>query len=248
MNQPKGKIQVIKIGSNCIIKDRSINYGIVKKIGYEIAELIKEESWQPILIVSGAVGLGMNLLGYQEKPKERIVLQRCAGIGQKELMQLWDFGFKGYALTSQFLLTYHNFSNPQEIENIKNCLLDDVENDIVPLVNYNDKVDWQEVAKDNDEMAADIAVYLKASTFVILTSVDGLLNKGRVIAEIKLSEMEKYKDLCQGAGKYGTGGFLTKLEAAKKATANGTECIIGNVEYKLRDLIRGKVPRTRVSC
>lgn len=243
----KEKIQVIKIGSNCIIKDGSVDYGVVKKIGYEVAELIKEENWQPILVVSGAVGLGMNLLGYKEKPKERIVLQRCAGIGQKELMRVWDIGFEGYVLTSQFLLTYHNFNNPSEIENIRNCLLDDLENGIVPLVNYNDKVDWQEVAKDNDEMASDIAVYLKASSLIILTSVDGLLDEKRVIREITLGDIKKYQELCRGSGRYGTGGFLTKLEAAKKAATCGVECLIGNVKYKLRDLIKGKVPRTRVS-
>jgi glutamate 5-kinase len=165
-----------------------------------------------------------------------------------ELMQAWDIGFKDYALTSQVLLTYHNFSNPSEIENIRKCLLDDIENGIVPLVNYNDKVDWQEVAKDNDKMAADIAICLKASQLIILTSVDGLLNGEKVIKEIKLNEMEKYMEFCYESGKYGTGGFLTKLEAAKKVTTCGIECVIGNIKYKLKDIIKGKVPRTKISC
>jgi glutamate 5-kinase len=76
------KIQIIKIGSSCIINNNSVNYEIINKIGREVAELINEKFWYPILVVSGAVGLGMNLLGYQEKPKEKVVLQRCAGIGQ----------------------------------------------------------------------------------------------------------------------------------------------------------------------
>ena len=235
-------LQVIKIGSKCIIKNGNVDYGVVKRIGYETTELDENS----VLVVSGAIPLGMNLLGYKERPKDKKALQRCACVGQKELMQAYDIGFKGHAVTSQLLFTYHNFSNPEEEKNIEERLKDDVENGIVPLINYNDGIDAREITQDNDNLAAQIAIYCGAKRLLILTNdVDGLLDQdGRLITEVKIRDILRYKALCSGAGEYGTGGMKTKLEAAEMVVPKGIEMILGNVKYKIKNLINGTCSRT----
>lgn len=238
-------LQVIKVGSKCIIEDGKVNYGVVKKIGYETSELDEK----PILVVSGAIPLGMNILGYKEKPKDKEALQRCACVGQKELMQVYDIGFKGHAVTSQLLFTYHNFDNPEEEKNIEKRLKDDVENGIVSLINYNDGIDAREVTQDNDNLAARVAIYSSAKRLLILTNdVDGLLDRdGKLVAEINFKNIPQYKALCNSVGEYGTGGMKTKLEAAEIVVPEGIEMIIGNIKYKIKELIKGTCPRTTFS-
>ena len=239
-------IQVVKIGSTCIINGDGVDYGKAKKIGYEINELREEEGLNSLLVVSGSVPLGMRKLGYEKRPKDLLGLQRCAGVGQKELVHVYDIAFMGHADTAYLPLTYRNFENPEEVTNIENRLRDDIEHGIVTLVNFHDGVSLREITKDNDTLAADVAIYGKASRLLILTSeVDGLMERdGSLITEVSPDLIEKYKELCNGAGEDGTGGMKTKLEAAEIATKKGIEVVIANIGYKLKDILDGTVPRT----
>ena len=239
-------IQVVKIGSKCIINGDGVDYGKAKKIGYEINELREEQGINSLLVVSGSVPLGMRKLGYDERPTDVLGLQRCAGVGQKELVQVYDIAFKGHAETAYLPLTYRNFENQEEVANIENRLRDDIEHGIVTLVNFHDGVSFRGITKDNDTLAADVALYGRASRLIILTSeVDGLMDRdGSLIAEVPPDMIEKYKELCNGAGQDGTGGMKTKIEAAEIATAKGIEVVIGNIRYKLKDILNGTVPRT----
>lgn len=236
---------VIKIGTQAIIKNNTVDYSVIRRLGLQILELRRKKNLQVILVVSGSIGLGMNVLGCEERPKEKIILQRCAGVGQIELMNVYTFEFRKLGLiTSQYLITYHNLESPEEVENIRKNIADDISQGIVPLVNYNDKVDWQEITRDNDELSAIIALLSGASKLLILTIVDGFMEKGSVIPEIRINEIEARKKLCEGTNSYGTGGFETKLEAAKITVSKGIDCIIGNIKYPIENLLDGKVPRT----
>lgn len=231
------------------MKNNTVNSGIIEKIGSEIKELKKKRAIEPIFVVSGSIGLGMKILGYKERPKEQIILQRCAGVGQIELMNVYTAAFRRFNLiTSQYLLTYHNLVFAEESETICKNIKDDVSNGIILLVNYNDRVDWQETVMDNDKLAAKIALVAKAGKLLILTNgVNGLMDNKNLISEVKLSDIEKCKKLCNGAGEYGTGGFETKLEAARIVVSNGIECVIGNINYRIEDLLEGTVPRTVIA-
>ncbi len=238
------ELQVVKIGSSSIIKNNEVDYGAVKRIGYELTQLKEEENIYSILVVSGAIPLGMKILGYNRKPTDKITLQRCACVGQKELMAVYDIGFKGHAITSQLLLTYHNLSNKEEEKNVEQRLKDDISQGIVTLINYNDGVDMQEIKLDNDRLAALIAKYINAKRLLMLSSVDGLEDeKGEITKEIR-KITPRIKRLCRGANHIGTGGMTTKFEAAEITMKNGIEMILGNIKYKIRDLIYGNCPRT----
>lgn len=237
---------VIKLGTGCTIKNGSVDFDIIRRIGRQILELREKKNLRSILVVSGSIGLGMRILGYEERPREKIILQRCAGVGQIELMKVYSTGFSEFGLiASQYLLTYHNFVSGEEKENLKKNIKDDVLQGIVPIINYNDKVDWQEITRNNDKLSANVALLNNASLLLILTdSVEGLIVDGNLIKEVKINEIDGYKRLCNDISKYGTGGFEAKLDAAKIVVPSGIKCVIGNVNYRIEDLLEGSVPRT----
>lgn len=245
----KQKIIVVKVGTKSIIEDGIVKNEKIYAIAKEIVKIKKEKNISTILVVSGAVELGRIILGLKEKPQEKIALQRCAGVGQIELMKIWSDGFKKQkAVLSQYLLTYQNLESGKEQENIIRNLHDDIACGIIPIVNFNDKVDPQEVALDNDRLSAKIASYASADELLILTNdVDGLMDRDNLVREIDARKIEKYKKLCNGAGKSGTGGMKTKLEAAEIFAKNGGECVIGNINNKIESLLDGSSPRTRIT-
>ncbi|MFZ2970209.1 MAG: hypothetical protein WA063_03620 [Minisyncoccia bacterium] len=244
----KQKIIVVKIGTKSIIEDGIVKNKRINVMAEEIIKIKKDKNISAVLVVSGAVELGRAILGLKEKPKEKIALQRCAGVGQIELMKIWSDGFKKQkAILSQYLLTYQNLESEKEQENIIRNLHDDIACGIIPIVNFNDKVDSQEVALDNDRLSAKIAIYSGASSLLILTNdVDGLMEADDLVGEVDTEDIEKYKKLCTGAGKSGTGGMRTKLEAADIFAQNGGECIIGNINNKIGSLLSGSSSGTRI--
>jgi len=240
---------VIKIGASTIFNGDEVYYRTVKKISYEVDHLIHEHNIKPVLVVSGAVPLGMHRLNYKERPIDKKILQRCACVGQKDLMVTYDLAFKGYEPISQLLFTYDDLSNPEREKNIEERIRDDIDNDIITLINYNDGIDKSEVSFDNDTFGALIANYAKASKYLIVTTVDGLYDKkGNLLEHISKIDNNLY-GLCNGANKYGIGGMKTKIDAAKICLENNIEMIIGNVKkYTLKELLLGdgtkKIKRT----
>ncbi|MBI2129679.1 hypothetical protein HYU07_05575 [Candidatus Woesearchaeota archaeon] len=215
--------QVVKIGASSIIKNGKADQAILKHIAYDVNKL-SEEGTHSILVVSGAIKLGMHILGYEKQPAndDILALQRCACVGQKELMKEYDKAFDGYATISQLLVTFHNLEYLKEEKNIENRIKDDVMHGIITLINYNDGIDSRgivlydkkkPVIRDNDLLAAQVAKYANASRLVILTNSDG---KGTM------------------------GNRETKEDAVKSAEAEGIEVIVGECAKGLYNLVTGK--------
>ncbi|MFA6096989.1 MAG: hypothetical protein WC788_05170 [Candidatus Paceibacterota bacterium] len=244
----KQKVIVVKVGTKCIIENGKVKQENIDSIAREIARIKKEKGASAILVVSGAVELGKNMLDLKERPKEKIGLQRCAGVGQVELLKAWSDGLgKEGIIPSQYLLTYSNFESEEEQQNIIANLRDDIENGIVPVINFNDKIDHKEVTLDNDRLSSKIAVYARAEALFILTNdVGGLMDSEGLVRSIKLDDIERYKKLCNGAGDSGTGGMRTKLEAAQEIAEKGGICVIANVNCAISDLLSGYSECTRI--
>ena len=250
-------LQVIKIGTSSVFRDGTIDYLVLSNLGYDLAKLRFERETASVLVVSGAIPLGMKEKGITTRPSDPIELQSCARVGQTKLMETYTLGLKqGYGrysqeksldlevLTSQFLPTYHQLDESIERRNIVTGLVYDTNQGIIPLVNYNDGVDPSEVTRDNDTLAARLAKALIAGRLVILTD-DGLqdaegkliLKVSEVTAEIKVLCRDKKSDLS-------TGSMLTKLEAADLLLKEGIPTIIGNTRYGLLELIENERIRT----
>lgn len=207
-------LQVVKIGASSIIKNGKAAQAILKGIAYDVHRLGKEGT-HSILVVSGAIKLGMHIMGDKKQPeKEDLVgLQMRSGVGQKELMIEYGKAFEGYATTSQLLLTFYDLNDPKREKSIENLIKKYIKHGIVPLINYNDGADFDGVAYDNDVLAGKIAKYAHAPRLVMLTNSD---RKGT------------------------RGNRETKEDAVKSAEAEGIEVIIGECDKGLYNLVTGK--------
>ncbi len=253
------QLQVVKIGTSSVFRNGSIDYGRLSGLGYDLAKLTLEKDTDSVLVVSGAVRLGMKEKGLTEKPKESSELQSCARVGQPLLMEAYARGLgQGYGtyvaadtsrqirlVVGQYLITYHNLDDTTEMRNIVDGIRHDVAGKIVPLVNYNDGVDPTEVSRDNDNIAARLTRALVADRLVIMTDVDGLLDREDNLVK-RVRAVDGYvKSLLRNEGT-GTGSMRTKLEAAELLLGVNIPTIIGNVNYGLMRLLEDEEIRTMV--
>src|SRR5690606_37782186 len=153
---------VIKIGSEAIVDGPN---GLKKEAIQQICEDVQfllEKDIEVVLISSGAIGLGRHFL----KPEKREAidfLQGASSLGQPRLFQKYLEGFQKLKKNcAQILLTHEDFKNRKRYRNAKNTLLKLLENKIVPILNENDTVSFNEITVgDNDHLAAITAQMLE---------------------------------------------------------------------------------------
>ncbi len=250
-------VQIVKIGTSSVFHDGTVDYTAISNLGYDLAQLRYGQDTSSVLVVSGAIPLGMKQRGMAKKPVDPTELQSVARVGQPLLVATYTKGLEqGYGryakergnslelVTAQYLVTYHNLDNAREMRNIVTGLNHDLSNGIVPLINYNDGVDPTEVTRDNDNLAARIAKALIADRLVVLTDVNGLLDaEGNLVTRVR--EITKEIMALAGDGN-GTGGMRTKLSAADSLLKEGIPTIIGNIGYGLLRIIQEEEIRTLI--
>ena len=223
---------VIKIGSSLLYSQKTkLDCGLVDEISSQVSDLIKEGK-EIMLVSSGAIALGMDVLKLSSRPKELSGLQAAAAVGQPELMEVYQKFFKAKQLNcAQVLLTWDDFNDRGRYLNAKNTLLKLVELGSVPIINENDTVSTDEIKfGDNDKLSSLVSILVEADLLIILSDIDGLLDKDkktvirvvdRITSGIKSLACPTDKKTC-------VGGMITKLEAADIAVASGIPCMIAN--------------------
>ena len=255
------EIIVVKFGSNCILtKDHDST--LIDRKGAEAAELMKTDQYHFVLVVSGAIALGKKVYGDNRKNEEipNLDLQAYATNGQLKLMDMYRDAFgrvfaKGcnQMFIAKNMMTNNWLNKTQRLstkglKHYGRLINRNLDLGSLSLINYDDSSDTSQLRKDNDTLAADVLKACGAHTLVILgRNYDGFIGAdGKVIGHI--SEVEKrHYDLCRGKSDNGTGGFKTKLDAARIVLKAGGTMIIGNIDFPLRDLLRGDVVRTEFS-
>lgn len=245
---------VIKIGTSVLTKPSGvINEVTIERIVDDVAELLNLGA-EAIIVTSGAIGAGLGRLKLQGRTiREK---QALASIGQSHLMGIYDKFFRKHnRLVAQVLLTSDDLAQRQRYLNARNTLLTLLSLDVVPVVNENDTVAVEEIKfGDNDRLSALVASKVEADQLVILTDVDGFFSadphaesKVKLIKEVEEITPE-LEEKASGSGTLrGTGGMVTKLEAAKIATASGITMYIanGNREGVLKKIWNGENPGTK---
>ena len=217
---------------------------------------LKNAGYEVIIVSSGAVSMGRGKAGVDERPAELSMKQALAAIGQCELMYTYDKYFGEYNHTvAQLLLTASNFTEPKQYENLISTMHKLLEMKVIPIINENDTVATQELKiGDNDTLGARVAVSVKADLLILLTDIDGLYtadpNKDPNAKRIPVvsSVTPEIEALAGDSGsKVGTGGMITKIEAAKIATNAGTDMVIANGKDPavLYEILEGKDVGTR---
>ncbi len=230
----KYKLLVIKIGSHLIDKGKE---SFIDSVAMQINEL-KNNGCKIIIVSSGAIATGIRQYKISKKPTRIAEKQAFAAIGQPLLMGKYIEIFKKYNITvAQILLTREDFNDRKRYLNIKNTLNFLLKLGVVPIINENDTVTYEEIKLgDNDTLSAIVAVKMDADILVLLTDVDGIydtdpsLNKdARLIKEIyNLDELKRCVVDSKSTFFCGTGGMRTKIEASKICMLSGIDVVIAN--------------------
>lgn len=251
----KAKRIVIKIGtSSLILSNGKINLSNIDDLAFVLSDL-NNKGYEVILVTSGAVGVGLNILGMQQKPVAIAQQQALASIGQVELMSLYTQMFHRYSQkVSQLLLTRDVTDYPESRENATNALNALLELDIIPIINENDVVsvdemDHQTKFGDNDKLGAIVSKLVDADLLIMLSDIDGLFDKNpniysdaQIFSEIH-EITDEIKAMAGGAGsRFGTGGMASKLAAAQILFEAQKEMVLSNGSRirEIRDIILGK--------
>jgi glutamate 5-kinase len=245
----------IKIGSNVITQsDGSLNEGRILRIVEDVAILFKQ-GIEVILITSGAVAAGRNVVTPSRKTDIVAARQIWAAIGQVKLMSSYQFLFGKYGIQAgQLLAAKESFRDRQHYLNMKNCIAAMIDNNVLPIVNENDAISINELMfTDNDELSGLISSMTDCDSLFILSNVDGVYTGA---PGEEGTELIKYVDETSGdldqfisheKSGFGRGGMITKCSIARKTASQGIDVFIANGtrDSIITDIIKGKnVPYT----
>ena len=246
---------VVKIGTSTLTHSTGhLNIRRIEQLCDCLSD-IKNAGHEVIMVSSGAIGMGVGKLGLQARPKDIPTKQAAAAVGQCELMYTYDKLFGEYNHTvAQLLITGDDVADDTRHQNFSNTLNRLLELGALPIINENDTVATAELGiGDNDTLAAIVAQSVKADLLVLLSDIDGLYTADpRKDPNAKLiSRVEKLDEsilaLAGVSGtNLGTGGMVTKLQAAKICMACGCDMIITNGKdpQNLYDIVDGKAVGT----
>jgi glutamate 5-kinase len=226
---------VIKVGSLSVTDETG---GVsMEKISRLITELeqLKKKGYIPILVSSGAINSGKTLIKKPEEKKMMISFQQAAAaVGQPLLMKAYvDACHNHESHCAQILVTHEDFKIRQRFLNIRNTINRLINNGILPIVNENDTVSFDEITVgDNDQLAVMVAQAIDAEKLILLTEADGLFNKNPKDPDaLRFDEIDFTDDFAgvKFAAKtsVGRGGMSTKIKAVRKLTPLGVDVIIG---------------------
>jgi len=226
---------VIKIGSALLTNDGlGLNHKGIDQWAGQMAEL-RQQGIEIVLVSSGAVAEGMSRLNWTTRPNALHELQAAAAIGQMGLVQAYESVFKKYDFhTAQILLTHDDLANRRRYLNARSTLKTLLKHGIIPVVNENDTVVFDEIQfGDNDTLAALVANLIEADHLIILTDQKGLYDEDPrsspsavLLDEASVGESRLDNMVSSKGGELGRGGMLTKLRAARLAARSGASTII----------------------
>jgi glutamate 5-kinase len=229
---------VVKIGSSLLVNQAKgeLNRAWLESLVSDLSALAKQGK-ELLVVSSGAIALGRVIL---KLPKGALKLeesQAAAAIGQIELARLWsEMLGRENLLTGQILVTLGDTEERRRYLNARNTIEKLIEFKAIAVVNENDTVATSEIRYgDNDRLAARVAGMVSSDLLILLSDIDGLFDKPPVAGNgAKLipiipkitAEIEQMAGVA--ASEFSKGGMVTKIEAAKIATAAGTVMVIAS--------------------
>ncbi|MFH1663078.1 MAG: glutamate 5-kinase [Chloroflexota bacterium] len=250
---------VVKFGTNLLTGGSDcLNTDIMSRLVSQVASL-HHEGIELVAISSGAIAAGRYKLGLTEEPKGIPYKQVLASIGQSRLMNVYEQLFGQHGITvAQALLTKADLSDRAGYLNARNTLLALLELRVLCIINENDVVAVDEIQEakfgDNDNLSAMVANLIDADLLIMLTDTAGLCSAdprrhpdARLINQVEKIDTEIERLAADTPSKMGTGGMITKIEAARLATASGVTVVItdGHLPDVILKLAAGEAIGTR---
>ena len=239
MEFKKKKRVVIKIGSSSLTHPATGNTNYIKmeRLVRELCDL-RNQGIDVCLVSSGAIAVGKQSMGLAERPRRLPEKQACASVGQARLMSIYQKFFAEYnQKVGQVLMTKETMIDNVSRKNAQNTINELMAMGVIPIVNENDTVSTYEIRfGDNDTLSAIVSALTGADLLILLSDIDGLYTDDPKVnpdAELITYVEEfspEYMEMASSApgSEMGTGGMVTKIKAARIATASGVDMIIAN--------------------
>ena len=230
---------VVKVGSSLLTDEVRLTPrgGFMQQVLEDIA-LLRDEGYEVVLCSSGAVALGMRMLGVTPATAGLRDKQAAAACGMPLLLDAYKhIGHQHELNIAQILVTLGDFEDHSRFLNTKNTVHRLLAAGVLPIINENDTITTEEIrVGDNDRLAAKVAQIIQAEHLVILTGVDGLYDRDPSEPGARLVEtvhdVSQYLDVTSSVSALGSGGMLTKMQAANMAQNAGCHTLIANGEVQ----------------
>src|ERR1035437_9291018 len=233
---------VIKLGTSLLTGGTDkLDLEVMADLAHQVSQ-IHEQGFEALIVTSGAVAAGRSKLGLTRAQTQKHsgipFKQVMASVGQGILMHIYEELFSRHGITvAQALLTRSDLTNREGYLNARGTLLALMEMRVLSIVNENDVVAVEELQGsrfgDNDNLSAMVANLIDADLLLILSDISGLYTanpslhpEASLIPEVRKIDENIFALAGGSLGGLGTGGMLTKLQAAKMATACGISVII----------------------
>jgi len=219
----------------------------------DVVAAARSKGDEVVLVSSGAIAAGLGPLGLARRPRDLATQQAAASVGQGLLAHRYAVGFARHGLvTGQVLLTLDDVTRRGHYRNAYRTFSTLLDLGAIPIVNENDTVATIEIRfGDNDRLAALVAHLVHADLLVLLSDVDALYDADpRTGAARAVRDVHSEADLDgvrlgrPTSGGIGTGGMVTKVEAARIATGAGIPVVLTTPENATRAMA-GKAVGTR---
>jgi len=228
---------VVKVGSSLVTDDgRGLDHAAVARWAEQIAGL-RRAGKSVVLVSSGAIAEGVKRLGWRARPSAVHELQAAAAVGQMGLVQAYETAFAGFGLkTAQILLTHDDLADRRRYLNARSTLRTLLALSVIPIINENDTVTTDEIRfGDNDTLGALVANLIEADVLVLLTDQAGLYtadprkDPAATLVRTARAGDPRLEAMAGGAGTaHGSGGMLSKVQAAKRAARSGASTVIAS--------------------
>ncbi len=248
---------VVKVGSSLVTAGgRGLDHVALSRWAEQIAALAGQGK-EVVLVSSGAIAEGISRLGWKKRPKSVRELQAAAAVGQMGMVQAYESIFRAHGLNAaQVLLTHEDLTDRTRYLNARSSLRTLLELRVVPIINENDAIATDEIRLgDNDTLGALVTNLVEANCLIILTDQPGLYTadprkdpEATLVMNAHAGDPE-LEHMAGGAGSsVGTGGMLTKIQAAKRAARSGAHTVIcsGREDNVLLRLAAGEAIGTQL--
>lgn len=231
----QAQTMVVKVGSSSLT--RSSGHLDAAKLEALVASVAANvlSGARIVMVSSGAIAAGFGPLGFAERPRDVATQQVAASVGQGLLMARYETAFARYGIrVGQILITAEDTIRAAQYRNARRTLERLLDLGVVPIVNENDALASNEIRfGDNDRLSALVANIVRADALVLLTDVDALYTAppsrpdARRIGYVP-DVIAALRDVTVGGSTsgVGTGGMVTKLEAARIAAVSGVPVVL----------------------
>ncbi|HKG49140.1 MAG TPA: glutamate 5-kinase [Actinomycetales bacterium] len=229
---------VVKVGSSSLTTPDGMVDDVRLKGLVDALAGHRQRGTEVVLVSSGAIAAGLEPLGLARRPRDLATQQAAASVGQGRLLARYTAAFGGHGLrVGQVLLTAEDVIRRTHYANARRTLYRLLQLGVVPVVNENDTVATDEIRfGDNDRLAALVAHLVHADALLLLTDVDALYDRApsqpgaqRVTVVRRPADLEGVS-LGRSGSRVGTGGMVTKVEAAGIATTAGIATLLTSVD------------------